>query len=236
MARLRAIRMLRTSEAEKDAVLAESFIKLATSNEPILVRELNQPFFELRPQFKLFISGNYKPRIRGTDDGIWRRIILVPWLVKVSDEMCDPHLADKLKAEASGILNRMLEGVVDWMKGGLQVPPPIAEATAEYRSDSDHLGRFKAECLREVPGSRVASADIYDVFVAWAKSTGAPIWTRTGFGRAMTDRGSKSTKSGSNYWIGIELTRQLSDFGSADEPPVDDQTPPTATDDVPIEH
>jgi putative DNA primase/helicase len=57
LARLRAVRMLRTSEAEKDAVLAESFIKLATPNEPILVRELNQAFFELRPQFKLFIQG-----------------------------------------------------------------------------------------------------------------------------------------------------------------------------------
>lgn len=159
----------------------------------------------------------------------------MPWLVKVSDVMCDPHLADKLKAEASGILNRMLEGVVDWMKGGLQVPSPIAQATAEYRSDSDHLGRFKVECLREMPGSRVASLDLYDVYAAWAKSTEAPIWSRNGFGRAMTDRGYKSAKSGSNYWVGLDLTRQVSDF-RAEEAPSDGRKKPTnVDDDEPIE-
>src|SRR5262249_55881541 len=92
LARLPGVRLLRTSEPEKDAFLAEALIKLATSGEPILVRGLNKDFFELRPQFKLLICGNYKPRIRGTDDGIWRRMVLIPWPVRISDDECDPDL------------------------------------------------------------------------------------------------------------------------------------------------
>src|SRR5438067_668355 len=74
LAGLHGVRFLRTSEPERGSVLAEALIKLVTSGEPMLVRHLNRPFFELRPQFKLIISGNYKPRIAGTDDGIWRRM------------------------------------------------------------------------------------------------------------------------------------------------------------------
>src|SRR5947207_7718345 len=113
--------------------LAEAVIKLATSNEPMLVRHLNRGFFELRPAFKLIISGNYKPRIKGTDDGIWRRINLIPWPVKIKE--CDPHLADKLKKEGSGILNRVVEGTKQWMQNGLAIPKEILDATADYRSD-----------------------------------------------------------------------------------------------------
>lgn len=105
LARLRGVRLVRTSEPERGAKLAEALIKLATSGEPMLVRHLNKEFFELKPKFKLIISGNYKPQIRGTDDGIWRRIVLVPWEVKVTDEVCVPDLAEKLAAEGSGILN-----------------------------------------------------------------------------------------------------------------------------------
>ena len=65
--------------------------------------------------------------------------------------------------------------------------------------------------------------------------TGAPIWSRNGFGRAMTDRGYKSAKSGSNYWVNLELTRRASDF-RAEEASSDDRKRPTdADDDEPIE-
>jgi putative DNA primase/helicase len=214
LAGLHGVRFLRTSEPERGSVLAEALIKLVTSGEPMLVRHLNRPFFELRPQFKLIISGNYKPRIAGTDDGIWRRMVLIPWEVKITDELCDPHLGQKLAAEASGILNRILDGAVDWLDNGLKIPAQIAEATADYRSASDHLGRFLADCTRDAPGARVPSHRLHGVFEAWAKANGAPVWKQTGLGRAMTDRGYHNTKSGTHFWLDIELTKSEGDFGS----------------------
>ncbi len=218
LAKLRGVRLVRSSEAERDAVLAETVIKNVTSGEPILVRELNRPFFELRPQFKLIISGNYKPKIKGTDDGIWRRIVLVPWTVRVPDDLCDPHLAEKLRAESSGILNRMLAGLREWLQSGLQIPSPILEATNDYRSSSDPLSRFLSDCTEPDVEARVSAHDLFAVYEAWTKSASVSAWTRTGFGRAMGDRGYRSTKSGNHYWLGLRLIKKLVDVQAEADP------------------
>ncbi len=193
-------------------MLAETVIKNVTSGEPIVVRELHKTFFELRPQFKLIISGNYKPKIKGTDDGIWRRIVLVPWTVRVPDDLCDPHLAEKLRAESSGILNRMLAGLKGWLQSGLQTPGAILEATDDYRSSSDPLARFLADCTERDVDSRVSAHDLFVLYEAWTKSASVTAWTRTGFGRAMADRGYRSTKSGNHYWLGLRLVKTPPDF------------------------
>jgi putative DNA primase/helicase len=92
-----------------------------------------------------------------------------------------------------------LAGMIDWMTVGLAEPKSILEATAEYRNASDHLGRFLTECTAPAPGERVSSQSLFYLYVAWAKSTGAPLWKATGFGRAMPDRGFHSAKASNNY-------------------------------------
>jgi putative DNA primase/helicase len=96
LAILPGVRFLRTSEPEKGAKLAEALIKLATGGEPLQVRHLNRDYFKFYPSFKLTMSGNYRPSIAGTDDGIWRRVLLVPWIVTVPEERRDRHLGAKL--------------------------------------------------------------------------------------------------------------------------------------------
>jgi len=181
------------------------------------VRHLNRDFFDLRPQFKLTISGNYKPEITGTDDGIWGRVVLVPWMVKIPDEDQDLHLTDKLKAEASGILNRLLDGLRDWLDSGIEAMKPgqVVEATDEYRSDSDPLGRFLSHCIEDDTSARVQSSELYKVFCAWARASGEREWTATGFGKAMRERGYKKKQSNFIYWLGLKLIRSASEFEPA---------------------
>jgi putative DNA primase/helicase len=116
--------MLRTSEPEKNSRLAEAMIKLVTGGEPIQARHLNRDFFKFYPQFKLTISGNYRPGISGADEGIWRRLRLVPFGVFIPKEERDIHLSEKLRAEASGILNRLLDGLRLWCDKGLSNRKP----------------------------------------------------------------------------------------------------------------
>ena len=137
LAMLAGVRFLRTSEPERGAKLSETLIKLITGGDAMQVRHLNRDFFELRPQFKLTMSGNYRPEIRGADEGIWRRGDLVPWTVTVPLEKRDLRLGAKLRAEASGILNRLLDGLRDWIDNGLTLPDQVTAATASYRSDSN---------------------------------------------------------------------------------------------------
>ncbi|MEC9369530.1 MAG: phage/plasmid primase, P4 family [Pseudomonadota bacterium] len=212
LANLAGVRFLRTSEPEKGAKLAEALIKLATGGEPMLVRHLNRDPFELRPQFKLTMSGNHRPRIDGADEGIWRRVKMLPWTVQIPDAERDLKLTEKLHAEASGILNRLLDGLCDLMDNGICEPSDVTTATAEYRSESDPLGRFMSTCTAHASGERVQSSVLYDLFIAWAEANGAPPWKQAGFSRALSERGYKRKQSDVVWWLDIRTVRRIADF------------------------
>ncbi|XUM21042.1 DNA primase family protein [Bradyrhizobium oligotrophicum S58] len=213
LAILPGVRFLRTSEPEKGAKLAEALIKLATGGEPIQARHLNRDFFKFYPDFKLTMSGNYRPTISGADDGIWRRVRLIPFQVTIPKDERDPHLIDKLKDEASGILNWMLDGLRVWLdKNGLQEPDEVVQATAEYRDASDPLGRFLASCVIASPGDRVQSSILHEVYEAWCKVSGEIAWKNRGLSLAMAERGFKSKQSNVMWWLDIKLIKSVSDF------------------------
>lgn len=216
LARLPGIRFLRTSEPEKGAKLAEALIKLITGGELIDARHLNKGFFSFLPSFKVTISGNHKPKITGHDDGIWRRVMLVPWDVQIAKEAVDKALPEKLKKEASGILNRLIEGLLDWREHGLVEPEGVLAATAKYREQSDQLGRFLDECTKAVDGERSKSSTLFELFKAWSRATGAAEWQPQGFSKAMEDRGFEKKTSNGIQWLDIEMTKTAADYADSD--------------------
>lgn len=206
------VRLLTTSEPRKGATLDDAFVKLFAGGDPIKARHLNHDYFEFRPQGKLTMQGNYRPKVPGTDEGIWNRLLLVPWPVFLRPEERDPRLFEKLKAEASGILNRYLDGLRSWLEKGLVIPTEVSQATAEYRADSDPLSRFLEACTRPTIGKRESAADMHALFLAWGKANGEAEWSAKGFAAAMKERGIHSIKSSTMYWADIEITARVGDF------------------------
>jgi putative DNA primase/helicase len=212
LARLPGIRFLRTSEPEKGAKLAEALIKLVTGGEEITARHLNKGFFSFLPSFKLTVSGNHKPKITGHDDGIWRRVMLVPWEVQIPEDQVDERLPEKLRAERAGILNRLLAGLVDYKMNGLVKPESVTRATQKYREASDQLGRFLRECTIDKEGVRSKSSLLFNLFTAWAKANSGGEWSTQGFARAMEDRGYERITSNGVHWEDIQMIKTLDDF------------------------
>ncbi|WP_299558694.1 DNA primase family protein [uncultured Sulfitobacter sp.] len=171
-------RLVRASEPEEGERLQEGMIKELTGGEPILVRALHSDFVEVHPQFKLTISGNHKPDIRGTDDGIWRRILLVPFDVQIPSAERDESLGKKLWEERSGILNWLVEGLIDYLEGGLQEPDAVLDATRGYREDSDPIGSFlKDACVVSGdPNDFITARDLIDGFNLWIDMRGEGMW------------------------------------------------------------
>jgi putative DNA primase/helicase len=212
LARLGGVRFLRSSEPERGSKLNEALVKAATGGEPMPVRALHRGFFDLRPLFKLHIGGNYKPDIPGTDEGIWRRMKLVPWNSHVADQDRDEGLPTKLRAEAAGVFNHVVRGLLDWLEHGLVEPDAVKAATAQYRDDSDPLARFLRLCTAADPDGRVQSSRLYDVFAAWCKAAGEREWKQKGFSQAMTNKGFVKKASDGMQWLGLKLVRAASDF------------------------
>ncbi|MDO4507454.1 MAG: phage/plasmid primase, P4 family, partial [Spirochaetales bacterium] len=137
IARLRGMRLVTTSEAEQGKPLSESLIKQITGGDALTARFLYGEYFSFNPTFKIFMATNHKPRIKGADNGIWRRIKLIPFNVTIPQEQRDKDLPNKLLAENSGIFNWLLRGYDMWKKEGLLEPEAIKNANEEYRFDMD---------------------------------------------------------------------------------------------------
>ncbi len=205
LAELPGKRFVRASEPEQGTRFGEATVKMLTGGEQIMARRLHQGFFEFMPTFKLMLSGNHKPSIRGQDHGIWRRVRLVPWSVTIPDDERDGDLPAKLWAERSGILNWALDGLRVWLERGLMVPDEVKGATEEYRHENDPVGRFVAECIKQSPGMSVQAKTMYRAYCAWCRANAEKPWSMTAFGKALPERGVKRVDGRIRYYDAVEL-------------------------------
>ncbi|WP_052761957.1 DNA primase family protein [Aurantiacibacter luteus] len=208
LAELPGVRFLRVSEPEKGMAFNDGLVKQLTGGDPVKARFLNKGFFEFLPSFKITISGNNKPNVRDTSHGFWARMQLVPWAVTIPEDEIDRRLPEALREEASGVLNRLIEGLIDWRQNGLIVPEAVRMATRSYRDQSDDLGRFLAQCcwVSDADASlRVGAKDLFEVFEAWAEQGSGTKWSMKGFKKAMEDRGFEQKQSNGMKWLRIEL-------------------------------
>lgn len=202
LARMRGSRFVTVSENDDNTKLSEGLIKMATGDTRITARLLYQNPFTYAPTFKVWMCVNHQPVITGTDEGIWRRPKLIPFIVKIEDKDKDRNLGTTLKGEAAGILTWLVEGCKQWNEDGLELSEKVIEATQKYREEMDTLGRFIEEVC-EVDSSRklenicVLSNSLYRAYAHWCKESGEYARTNTWFGRQLTDRGFPS-KMGSD--------------------------------------
>ena len=175
---LMGARMVRASEPEEGEKLQEGIIKELTGGEPLLIRALHSDFVEVKPIFKLTISGNHKPEIRGLDEGIWRRVLLVPFLVQIPKHEKDLELPAKLWAERDGIFQWLVEGLLDYLEGGLREPDAVLDATREYREESDPVGLFldSACVVSGDPIDSLHAKDLVSAFNFWLDARGEGQW------------------------------------------------------------
>lgn len=223
IARLAGVRFVVGSEIERGKRLNESLIKDLTGQDVITARFLRKEFFDFRPVFKLWLYGNHKPIVRGTDHGIWRRIRLVPFTVQIPKDKQDKRLAEKLTAELPGILAWAVRGCLLWQQEGLQPPDEVAEATKSYKSEMDLLGTFIDECCVLNPLAKARKGDVFSEYQKWAKLSGYEPVGKIEFGRMLAERnGIQDAKESNGWkWIGLGLVDNKHDNKHDDDPECD---------------
>ncbi len=174
LARLSGARFATAAEGAEGARMDESIIKQITGEYAITVRKLYENEFEFCPIAKIWMTTNHEPNIAGTDDGIWRRLWMLPFTVQIPEEKCDPDIALKLLSESSGILNWCLAGLTRYYANGCRLEPPhrVSQATANLRTASDTVGLFLAtECTLD-PGCKMSRMTMNELFEKWCGEEG----------------------------------------------------------------
>ena len=192
LARLKDARFVAAPETEDGKRLNEGLIKRLTGGDTITARFMRAEFFDFRPQFKIWITGNHRPTIKGTDDAIWRRVALVPFDVTIPESERDPELKAKLTSELPGILAWAIRGYRAWRTERLGKPAVLMMAVEDYRESEDMLGHFLLECTEKDSGMKVQASVLYGAYQAWSKRSGTRAANLTVFGEAMRSRGEGS--------------------------------------------
>lgn len=209
IARLQGARFVVASEIQEGRSLNEAKIKDLTGGDTIVARYLHHEFFEFSPTHKLWIFGNHKPNIRGTDDGIWRRIMLIPFAVTIPEEERIPmsELIATMRGELSGILNWALGGYREYRSTGLAPPGIVKSATDTYRAEMDLIGEFIEERCIAREGGFVMAKVLYAAYLKWCNDRGEHSLRMIQFNERMRERGYADRKGHSNYlqWDGLGL-------------------------------
>jgi P4 family phage/plasmid primase-like protien len=212
VAELFGARFVPASEGEQSKRLAEAKIKNMVSGDPVEGEKKYQDSFTYYPEYKIWLFTNYKPRIVGTDEGIWDKVIFIPFKRYFEPHERDKNLLAKLKQELPGILQWAIRGCLDWQEQGLNVPECLKQATAEYRSEQNVLGHFVEEELVTNDKLKAPCGQMYEHYKSWTDKNGEYQMTATEFKERMEQRYGEAGRSAEGkFWKGVGIKILLSE-------------------------
>jgi len=211
LAALAGARYVSINEMQAGDRLDEQIVKMLAGREPISARFLHQEFFEFTPSFTPWLRTNHKPIVTGLDDGIWRRLVLLPFSRKFTDDEKDPELEQKLLVEQDAILMWMVEGAKLYLKEGLiKLSPRMRFELGTYRNESDLLGEFLSDQCTPDQTGKAFQTNVYTSYRNWCDVNGVRPLSKKTFTQRLAERGYPEAKSGKNrFYIGLVLCSPL---------------------------
>lgn len=142
------------------------------------------------------MRGNHKPIIRDNDNGIWRRLDLIPFERNFSPDERDHALEEQLMAEAPGILAWMVRGFAAWRRDRLRPARRVATASNAYRAESDLLGQWIDDRCTIGAGSVALQRQAYSSYRGWCDEQGVRPTSKRSFTRGLAERGFGEAREG----------------------------------------
>jgi len=202
MASLIGKRLAVLGEADENEKLAGSTFKAVSGRDRVTARIGNNNI-SYRPEFKLVMMTNHAPVIGAMGSGERRRIRIVPFdhIPKKPDLMLD----DKLRAEAPGVMAKLVAACVEWQAEGLVTPEVVVRATEKFFQEQDHVGMWAADYVKRAPGAYVPSGAVYKVYRTWFEEMfpRETCMSEVKFAEAMKGKGYEKKRSGGMKYIGI---------------------------------
>lgn len=206
LAMLCGARLVSINETQSGDRLDEQIVKTLAGREMVSARFLHKEYFDFWPTAKPWLRTNHKPIITGEDDGIWRRLNLIPFRRKFAEHERDPWLESKLLDERDGILAWMIEGCLEWQRVGLKPSATVRRESATYRKESDLLGEFLEEVTVVDPNARIEQSRLFMTYTRWHEANGTRAGSKNTLTRKMAERGFNAMRSnGQRFYAGLSL-------------------------------
>lgn len=209
IAKLQKVRFVTTGETDEGGRLAESQVKIMTGGDPVNARfPFGNPFTYV-PNFKIWMSTNHLPNIRGNDYGIWRRIFLFTFRNIFGDDKKDKTLPDKLRMDADKILGWCIKGFLMYQeRNALIKARQTLEDTADFKKKNDQVAQFIDEKCIVDSRSNVECTELYEAYKIWASNNTDFVKKESQFSSELVAKdGIERRRNGVKVWTyyGIRL-------------------------------
>ena len=218
LATLRGKRLVITGELEEHQRLSVATLKQVASTDKLTIEEKYKQPETVKQSHTLILFTNHLPRVGSTDDGIWRRLIVVPFNAVIEPQDSVQNYGNVLFQNCGGaILAWGIEGAVNFVRNGmkLDLPDSVEEATEEYRQREDWLSNFINECCIRDPNAREGARALYNAYREWAQDGGEFARRESDFADAMAKAGfQKIFPQNKRTWQGLRIDHGAEFSGS----------------------
>ena len=209
LAEAKGKRLLIAAELEEGMRLNTSMVKQLCSTDEIEGEKKYKDPFSFTPSHTVLLYTNHLPRVGAMDEGIWRRLIVIPFKAQIRAKKDIKNYGDFL-AENAGeyIIKWLIEGAEKIINRSFNIVPPklVQDAIGKYKRDSDWLSHFLEECCEIGDGLEEKSGVFYSDYRAFCARTGDFARSTTEFYNAIEQRGfSREKRRNGSYIQGLRL-------------------------------
>ncbi len=209
MAELKGKRLIIAAELEEGMRLNTSTIKQLCSTDEIEAEKKYKDPFKYIPTHTMVLYTNHLPRVGASDDGTWRRLIVIPFNAKIKGKSDIKNYTDFLVENAGPfIMSWMIEGAKKVIDAGFKLTPPgcVQDAIREYREGNDWLAHFLEECCEVGVGLEEKSGELYQEYRDFCQRTGEYTRNTTDFYRELESAGyERRRRTEGRFICGLKL-------------------------------
>ena len=215
MAEVKGKRLLIAAEMQEGARLNDSTVKQFCSTDDVFAEKKYKDPFSFKPCHTLVLYTNHLPRVSASDDGIWRRLIVIPFNAKITGSSDIKNYSEYLYDNAGGaILSWIIEGCKKVIDADYHIPVPacVQKAIDDYRSQNDWFGHFIEEKCIIGNEYKENSSNLYQAYRNHCIDCNEYVRSTADFYFAMENAGyERVTLSRKRYFKGLRL-RTEDDF------------------------
>lgn len=192
--RLKGSRFVYVNEPDENGELREGMVKSMTGGDAITARGINaKSSLTFLPTWVIYMPTNHKPIIKGSDNGIWRRMGLLPFERNFDKDLVvpkDPKHKERVALELPGILALIVRASLRYQQDGLTMPPKVLAARDTYRAQMDLLAEWLDEHCEIDESAFATSKELWESWEMFARSRGLLTYIRssTALGRRLDSR------------------------------------------------
>lgn len=209
MAELKGKRMIIAAELQEGMRLNTSVVKQLCSTDPIFAEKKFKAPFNFEPSHTLVLYTNHLPKVGASDDGTWRRLIVIPFNAKIQGSDDIKNYTQYLVDNAGGaVLSWLIEGARKVIEANYQITRPqcVLDAIGAYREGNDWLGTFINECCEVDKSYQEKSGELYRRYREYCNENVEYVRSTTDFYTALEQAGYKRRKMHEgNFIVGLSI-------------------------------